>query len=275
MSVSDAEHQTRLENQYFVDTGKPPFDSLYQFYKDKIKIKSEQERRIQALETQIAELQDKLKPTTELAEIRQHQINEFKERVSQLQTQFAKKELQLRQQLTKRSQDIDKLKFNILQNLCKETTFACQLLKSAVKTVPQDILQKDEHLFLHVQAIERYIKEYAPLADTLLVLLVRQTDQNSNHWLANLNDGHDLNLSELSDNQHKVVKILLTLMKNLTKQKHFESDAQLYANVMTNYYNTHSSNPMQMMQAELDVEELLKKEIKQQKEKLQKEKRGN
>ncbi len=134
MSVSDAEHQTRPENQYFVDTGLKPFDSLYQLYKDRIKIKSEQERRIQALETQIAELQGKLKPTTELAETRQHQINELNSRVSQQQTQFVKKESHLRQQLTKRSQDIDKLKFNILQNLCKETTFACQLLKSAVKT---------------------------------------------------------------------------------------------------------------------------------------------
>ncbi len=62
MSVSDAEHQTRPENQYFVHTGIEPFDSWYQWYqntKKKASIESlelQQERRIIALETQIAEL---------------------------------------------------------------------------------------------------------------------------------------------------------------------------------------------------------------------------
>jgi hypothetical protein len=115
MSVSDAEHQTRPENQYFVDTGvggyTGPFNALYMWNRERIRknseqerIKTERERRLVALEQQVSELEGKLKPTTELAETRQHQINELNSRVSQLQTQFAQKELHLRQQLTKRSQ---------------------------------------------------------------------------------------------------------------------------------------------------------------------------
>jgi len=85
MATSTASDSYEL-NQYFVDTGvagRPgPLDALVRYYKgnteQKQQIKSEQERRIEALETQIAELQGQLEPTKILAETRQTTIEELK-----------------------------------------------------------------------------------------------------------------------------------------------------------------------------------------------------
>jgi DNA repair exonuclease SbcCD ATPase subunit len=284
MSVSDAEHQTCLQNQYFVDTGVQPFDSLYQWYQNTKKepaLESEQERRIKALETQIAELQGQLKPATDLAETRKTQIAELTTQNAELTTQNAELTTQnaelktqnaelktqnaqtkqgsqimrLDNQISQLSTHIHQLENSRLQNLCKETTFACQLLESAVKAVSQENLYQDNNLFLHVQTIKRYMQKHASPAADLLITLQRQTDH-----LANLKDGHGLDTSSLTENQHQVVIILLALMLLLINDKHFKipkSAAQLYGDVMTNYYNTHASNWRQMGEASHEVQKLL------------------
>ena len=102
MSVSDAEHQTRPENQYFVHTGIEPFDSWYQWYqntKKKASIESlelQQERRIIALETQIAELTtSNANQTAQIAEM-ETLIDQQKTQISGLQTAVSNKEMQKR-----------------------------------------------------------------------------------------------------------------------------------------------------------------------------------
>jgi chromosome segregation ATPase len=116
MSVSDAEHQTRPENQYFVHTGIEPFDSWYQWYqntKKKASIESlelQQERRIIALETQIAELTtSNANQTAQIAELTTSNANQTaqiaemetlidqqKTQISGLQTAVSNKEMQKR-----------------------------------------------------------------------------------------------------------------------------------------------------------------------------------
>jgi hypothetical protein len=291
MSVSDAEHQTRLQNQYFVDTGVGPFDALYMWNRERIRKKSEQEliktereRRIQALETQIAELQGQLKPTRELAETCKTQIAELKKQNAELTTQNAElitqnaalktqnaktrqgsQIMRLDNQISKLSTDIDKLENSRLQNLCKETTFACELLQSAVQAAQQEIVDKDQKcVFLYVPTINEYIKNHALPAKDLLKTLQLQTNE-----LGYLKDGHGLDTSLLGNNQHQVVTILLELMLLLIHDKHFKSDKpestpnlQLYGNVMKNYYNTHASTWMQMAEAEHEVKKLLDDEKK-------------
>jgi hypothetical protein len=286
MSVSDAEHQTRPENQYFVDTGVGPLDALYMWNRARIKkkseqerIKTEQERRIQALETQIAELQGQLEPATELAKTRQTQIAELKKQYAELTTQNAElttqnaelttqnaelktqnaqsrqglKIMRLQDQISNLSTDIDKLENSRLQNLCKETTFACQLLTMTVNSVPQDIVKQNHTFFVLAKTIQRYIEEHASQAAELLIQLQRQTDH-----LGYLKDGHGLDTSSLSKNQQEFVNILLIFMYDLQHNAHFkEHFRKVYVDVMQNYYNTHASTLMKMYEADNEVKKLL------------------
>jgi chromosome segregation ATPase len=275
MSVSDAEHQTRPENQYFVDTGvgeKPGLlDSLYHLYEKRktyMRQKSEPEKTIEALQTQIVELKGQLKSQTDLVETIRESKNLLQQQVNRgktnLQTRQVSQIIQLKNQISKLSTHIDKLDNSRLQNLCKETTFACQLLEMAVNSVPQEIVKQHNTLFVLAKTIQRYIKEHASQAKELLIKLQHQTDD-----LGNLKDGHGLNTSLLTENQHEVVKFLLELMLSLINNTHFKSQAnlpksatQLYGDVMKNYYNTHASTWLQMGEAGDEVKKLLDDEQK-------------
>jgi hypothetical protein len=231
-----------------------------------VRIKTERERRIQALQTQIAELQGQLEPATKLAETREAQIAELKKQNAELTTQNAELKtnahtrqgsqiMRLDNQILKLSTHINQLENSRLQNLCKETTFACQLLESAVEAVSQENLDQDKILFLNVQTIKRYMQKHASPAEDLLITLQRQTDH-----LANLKDGHGLDTSSLTENQHQVFIILLAFMLLLINDKHFKipkSAAQLYGDVMYDYYNTHASNWRQTGEASHEVQKLL------------------
>jgi len=123
MATSTASDSYEL-NQYFVETGvggRPgPLDALVRYYKrnteQKQQIKSEQERRIQALETQIAELKGQLEPTKILAETRQTTIEELQKLNQRKDASRAKLEEDkaiLEEEMDKRDQKIMELETRI------------------------------------------------------------------------------------------------------------------------------------------------------------------
>ena len=160
MSVSDAEHQTRPENQYFVDTGAGEFGKLWHWFgrrKTDTTQKSDTTRRIEALETQIVELKGQLQAKTTLVETIRESKNLLQQEVDRGKTNPQTKQgsqiMRLDNQILKLSTDIDKLENSRLQNLCKETTFACQLLEMAVNSVPQEIVKQHNTLFVLAKTI--------------------------------------------------------------------------------------------------------------------------
>jgi len=241
MSVSDAEHQ----NQYFVDTGAKGVGPATYFYE--LFRKKSLQSKIEDLEQQIVELKDKLQTQTRLTET-------FRESNNRLQTNRDSKIPGLEAQISELSSRIEKFENSKLQNLCKETTFACELLKMAVESVPQVIVSEDKDLRVLAACIQNYIKQHASLAEDSLKFLQINTDENGN-----LKDGHNLDMVLLTDDQHEVFKILLELMFRMIKHKHFNTK-NVYKYVMTDYYNTHAGNSLDLIKPKREVDEMLNAE---------------
>jgi hypothetical protein len=248
MSVSDAEHQ----NQYFVDTGADPLTSLYALYRKRRKERNERENRIIALEKQIVELEGQLQQAqTKLTETIRESKELLQQEVNRVKTNQGSKIIRLEAQISNSK----------LQNLCKETTFACELLKMAVESVPQEIVNEDGDLRVLAPCIQKYIEQHASLAEDLLKNLLINTDENGNLKTNVFNDKQDKVfeiLPKATEQQHKVFKILLELMFCLIKNKHFNTS--VYKDVMTNYFNTHASNSPEMIEPELEVDKMLNAE---------------
>jgi hypothetical protein len=145
MSVSDAEHQ----NQYFVDTGAGgagPATYLYEYFRKRRKDTTQQderEKRIVDLKKQIVELKDKLQKKTEIIETIQKSETLLRQEVDRVNTDVKKTQTKQGSQIIKLDAKIENLENSRLQNLCSETTFACELLKMAVESVPQGIVSED------------------------------------------------------------------------------------------------------------------------------------
>ena len=159
MATSTASDSYEL-NQYFVETGvggRPgPLDALVRYYKrnteQKQQIKSEQERRIQALETQIAELQGQLEPTKTLAETRQTTIEELKklnQRKDALQAKQGLKITQLQNTLKEFTENT-----SILEQEIDERDKKITELETRIETQRSEINQLHEYLHKHLEKLE-------------------------------------------------------------------------------------------------------------------------
>jgi len=152
MATSTASDEHQQQNRYFVDTAVDPFDAVYTWYRNRQQIQSEQRRRIQALETQIAELKGQLKPTQTLAETQKETIDKL------TQLNQSKDKLQVKQTL----------KIKELENTLKESTGYTSILEqeiderdkkiteleTRIETQRSEINQLHEYLHKHLEKLE-------------------------------------------------------------------------------------------------------------------------
>jgi len=151
MATSTASDSYEL-NQYFVDTGvagrQGPLDALVRYYKgnteQKQQIKSEQERRIEALETQIAELQGQLKPTQTLAETQKETIDKL------TQLNQSKDKLQVKQTL----------KIKELENTLKEFTGYTSILEQEIDERDKKITELETRIETQRSELETIIETH-------------------------------------------------------------------------------------------------------------------